>query len=267
MQTPEYIMKTNATLRNSVLALLGAALPLTVFAQLPADPDAIDSDNWQFRVTPYAWGAGLDGTVGKFGRRAEIDKSFGDVMHDLDFGVMVGFEARRGRVGLLADFMHVRVSESDRFSPPGLPFQVKGSVTARTTTGLLAANYRVAAEDWGYVDVLGGARYWSLSTDVKLGAPLNLRGRDSESWTDPVVGVRGLYHLGPRTYAMGWAMAGGFGVGSRSSSDLMAALGYKLNDQAALLFAYRRLAVNYRDSGFVFDTTLHGPAIGLDYRF
>lgn len=259
-------MKPTPIFRNAAIVLLGATLPLTAAAQLRVNPDAIDGDRWHYRITPYAWGAGLDGTVGKFGRRAEIDKSFGDVLHDLDFGAMVGFEARRGRVGLLADFMHIRVSESDRVATP-LGFSVKAKVKARTTTLLLAAKYRVVADDWGYFDVLGGARHWSLRTDVKLGAPLNLGGRDSESWTDPVVGVRGLYHLGPRTYAMGWGMAGGFGVGSRSSSDLMAALGYKLNDQAALLFAYRRLAVNYRDSGFVYDTTLHGPAIGLDYRF
>lgn len=258
-------MKPTSTLRNAVIILLGAVLPVTATAQLQVNPDTFHSNQWQYRITPYAWGAGLDGSVGKFGRRAEIDNSFSDVLRDLDFGAMVAFEARRGRVGLHADFMHIRLSESDRL-PPQLG-SGKVNVTARTTTGLLAASYRVAAKDWGYVDLLGGVRYWSLRTEVKLGAPIKLGGRDNESWADPIVGVRGLYHLSARTFALGWAMAGGFGVGSRSSSDLMAGLGYKLNDQAALLFAYRRLAVDYRDSGFIFDTTLHGPAIGLDYRF
>lgn len=34
-----------------------------------------------------------------------------------------------------------------------------------------------------------------------------------------------------------------------------------------MLLAYRRLAVDYRDGGFVFDVVQQGPAIGLDYRF
>ncbi|MGL1833938.1 hypothetical protein ACKVEX_10050 [Rhodocyclaceae bacterium SMB388] len=259
-------MNPTRSFRDVAIFIVAVTLPLSAAAQLRVDPDAIDNDRWHYRITPYAWGAGLDGTVGKFDRRAEIDKSFSDILHDLDFGAMVGFEARRGRVGLLAELMYVRVSESDRVPTP-FGFSVKVNVTARTTTGLLAATYRVAVDDWGYVDVLGGARHWSLRTDVRLGGPLNLRGRNTESWTNPVIGVRGLHHLGPRTYALGWAMAGGFGVGSRSSSDLMAGLGYQLNEQAALLFAYRRLAVDYRNSGFVFDTTLQGPVIGLDYRF
>lgn len=87
---------------------------------------------------------------------------------------MLAFDTRCGRIGLLTDFMHVRVSEADRAQTP-----------------------------------IGRARHGSLRTDVSLGAPLNVGGRDTESWADPVLGAKGLYHLGPRCYAMGWAMAGG----------------------------------------------------------
>ena len=261
-------MKRNAPLLTAAVALavVAAALPAAASAQMRVDHDAIDDTQWRYRLTPYAWGAGLDGTVGKFGRRATIDKSFGDVLESLDAGAMLGFEARRGRIGLLADFMHVRLSEADSVPTP-IGIAVDARVKARTTTALLAAQYRSAAADWGYVDLIGGVRHWSLRTDVRLGAPLSVGGSDTESWTDPIVGVKGLYHLGPRSYVMGWAMAGGFGAGSRFSSDLMGAFGYKLNDQSALLFAWRRLAVDYRESGFVFDSTLQGPALGLDYRF
>lgn len=259
-------MKAATPLLATAIAVAAAALPLTASAQLRVDYDSIDDTQWRYRLTPYAWGAGLDGTVGKFGRRATIEKSFGEVLEGLDAGAMLGFEARRGRIGLLADFMHVRVSEADRVPTP-IGIAVDAHVKARSTTALLAAQYRSAAADWGYVDLIGGARHWSLHTDVRLGAPLDVGGSDTESWTDPVIGVKGLYRLGPRSYAMGWAMVGGFGARSRFSSDLMGALGYTLNDQAALLLGWRRLAVDYRESGFVFDSALQGPALGLDYRF
>lgn len=260
-------MRPNLLARSVRAAFLAIALPLTAAAQSPA-PAPAEAARWQYRLTPYLWGAGLDGTVGKFGRRAHVDKGFSDILDELELGGMLGLEARRGRYGLLGDLLHVRLGESGTMvAPPGLP--VAASARTRTTTALLAAQYRVAGEDedWGYVDALGGVRYWSLRAEVGLGAPINVGAKDSEQWTDPVVGLKALYHLGPRSYAMGWGILGGFGVGSRSSSDLMAGLGYKLNDELALLLAYRRLAVDYRDGGFVFDVVQQGPALGLDYRF
>lgn len=260
-------MRLNFLARTALATVFTLALSSTVAAQSSApDPATTDPGHWQYRLTPYLWGAGLDGTVGKFGQRAQVDKGFGDILDELELGGMVGFEARRGRLGVLGDVLHVRLGESGTMvAPPGLPVAAKART--RTTTALLAAQYRVAAAEWGYVDVLGGARYWSLRAEVRLGPPVNVGAGDSERWTDPVVGLKGLYHLGPRSYAMGWGMLGGFGVGARSSSDLMAALGYKLNDELAVLLAYRRLAVDYRDGGFVFDVAQQGPAIGLDYRF
>lgn len=263
-------MTLKTTLRavaTVILATVATAMSFTTSAQT-SDHDTIDDSQWHYRVTPYAWGAGLDGTVGKFGRRADVDKSFSDVFKDLDAGAMAAFEARRGRLGLLADFMYVSLSESDHVHVmPGLSVDAK--VKVRANTFMFAAQYRAAAEDWGYVDLIGGARHWSLRTnvDVSLGHLFEVDGSDTESWTDPVLGVKGTYHLGPRSYLTGWAIAGGFGAGSRFSSDLMGAFGYKLNNQTALLLGYRHFAVDYKESGFVFDAALHGPALGLDYRF
>lgn len=251
------------TFARAGLALLVAALPAPASAQ---SPERADTGAWQSRLTPYLWGAGLEGTVGALGRRARIDQGFGDILDDLELGGMLGFEARRDRVGLLGDVLHVRLGESGRMvAPPGVP--VSATARTRTTTALLAAQYRVADDERGSVDVLGGLRHWSLHADVRLGPPIGLGERSDERWTDPVVGVKGLYRLGPRSYATGWAMVGGFDVGARSSSDLMLALGYTLNPRTAVLLAYRRLAVDYRDNGLVFDTVQRGPAIGLDYRF
>lgn len=254
-------MRLNALARASLVTALAIVLVPTAAAQsaVPAE-----SGQWHYRLTPYLWGAGLEGTVGKFGQRTHVDKGFGDILDGLELGGMLGFEARRGQLGVLGDVLHVRLGESG--TVPGHP-GVSAKATTRTTTALLAVQYRAAADDRGYVDVLGGARYWSLRADVRLGAPANIGARDSERWTDPVIGLKGLYHLGPRSYAMAWGMLGGFGVGARSSSDLMAALGYKLSDEFAVLLAYRRLAVDYRDGGFTFDVVQQGPALGLDYRF
>jgi hypothetical protein len=53
--------------KKLLLGLLGIAL-LAAFA--PALAKA--GDDWQFAVTPYLWGAGIDGTVSVKGHQADI---------------------------------------------------------------------------------------------------------------------------------------------------------------------------------------------------
>jgi hypothetical protein len=251
---------------GAVLAVVATLMSCTASANNGAGEA---DDEWSYRLTPYLWGAGLDGTVAQFGLPAvRISKDFGEVLEGLDAGLMFGFEARRGRLGLFGDFLHVRLSEGGRVFVPGqsnLFADVR--LRTRTTTGLLAGQYRVMEKPQGYLDALVGVRHWSLATQASIRAPLLLTRRDSANWSDPVLGLKGFYRLGERHYLTGWAMLGGFDVGSRSSTDMMAALGWSLGNRSSLLLGYRHLAVDYRRSGFVFDAAQQGPALGLDYRF
>lgn len=231
-------------------------------AALLSGTAAAQQDAWQFRVTPYLWASGISGKLTHPGLpTVKPSASFGDILESLDMGAMGRVEARRGRVGLVADFLHTRISDAAHV--PGLGLNAR--FRTRTTTALVAGEYRVAENDQGYVDLLGGVRTWSLRSQVRVDALGLSHGRGAR-WTDPTVGVRGLYRLNPRTYLTGWAMVGAAGS-SESSSDLLAGIGYALNDRTALLFAYRHLSIEYRKHGFNFDAALHGPGIGLDYRF
>ncbi|GGC95677.1 hypothetical protein [Halopseudomonas salina] len=261
-------MQKTTVLRGLLGGVLASALSLSATAAVTTEHERIDESQWRYRVTPYLWGAGLEGEVGKFSRRADVSKNFSDVLEGLDAGAMLAFEARRGRYGVLTDLLYVSLSESGRIPTP-VGIEVDAQAKVKAATFMLAGQYRAIDNDHGYMDVVGGARYWGLQTDinVSLGNLFSVDGRDEESWIDPIVGIKGTYHLGERTYFTGWAMIGGFDVGSRFSSDLMGALGYKLTDRSALLLAYRRLAVDYTSSDFAFDAALQGPAMGWDYRF
>lgn len=248
--------------------LLAALTPSFASADVAADEDSRESHEWRYRLTPYVWGAGLEGEVGKFGRRADVSKSFSDVLEGLDAGAMLVFEARRGRYGVFSDLLYVSLSESAKVPTP-LGVDVAAQANVKATTFMFAGQYRATEDERGYVDLIAGARYWGLRTDVNvsLGSVFSVDGSTAERWVDPVVGIKGTYHLGDRTYLTGWAMVGGFDVGSAFSSDLMVALGYKVTEQSALLLAYRRLEVDYTSSDFTFDASLQGPALGWDYRF
>lgn len=250
------------------IGLCLALLSCQALAQSPEVHEAIDEQRWRYRLTPYVWGAGLQGTVGASGRRAEVERSFSEVLDSLDAGAMLAFEARRGRFGLFADLLHVRLSDSARVPTP-LGIDLSGDARVHATTFMLAGQYRLTTRDRGYLDLVGGVRHWALRTEVdaRLGSLLSVSGRDRERWSDPVLGLKGTYHLNKHLYLTGWAMAGGFEVGSQFSTDLMGAVGYRLGRQSTLLLGYRNLQVDYQSSSFTFDATLRGPALGWDYRF
>ncbi|MBE0438713.1 MAG: hypothetical protein IBX57_02930 [Gammaproteobacteria bacterium] len=255
---------------------VGAILALSFTSSVQSHDLGPDHDGWQFRLTPYVWGAGMDGRVAQFGLpTTHISQSFGEVLDNLKLGGMLAVEARKDRFGLLADVLHVRLGESGQAVVPAPPAPIPGiSVKARAsvnlTTALFAGQYRTIDMPQGYLDLIAGVRHWSVNTRITISSQalgVNLSGQESESWNDAMVGAKALYKLDDRFYTLGMAMIGGFGSNVRSSSDIMLGLGYSLNDRAALLLSYRHLAVDYRKSDFVYDTRMHGPGIGLDYRF
>ena len=257
-----------------VTVALFSLLPLVVFVSsvrggdfmVSLDP-ADEPSEWRFRVTPYMWAAGISGDFAQFGLpEVAANKSFSDVLENLDIGVMAAFEGMRGRYGFLADLMHVRLSGSG-VAAAGLPFPVALDVTSTSTTGMLAGQFRWLDSAGGYLDVIGGARMWALSTRIRAGSPVNQSRRDRARWVDPVVGVKGLRSINERFYLTGWIMAGGYVGNAEPFVDLMAGVGYKINDQVALIAAYRQMTVDYRDGAFVYDAVQHGFGLGLDIRF
>ena len=62
---------------------------------------------WTFTVAPYGWLAGLEGDVGARGRTTHIDASIGDILDNMDIGVMGVAEARYERFGVFTDLNYV----------------------------------------------------------------------------------------------------------------------------------------------------------------
>lgn len=185
------------------------------------------------------------------------------------------FEGRRNRFGFFGEFFHIQTSEPASASislPPVATATADGDLRSTLTTALLAGQYRALETDAGSIDLLLGLRYWSLDNRVRVSETIgSLEGgftrEVSGRWGNPVLGAKGLFHLTPNAYVTAWAMGGGVGISSYSSWDLMAAFGYSLSERTALLVGYRYLSLEYSESSFTFDADLHGPGIGLDFRF
>jgi len=247
--------------------VVGVALGLATAAVLAEDESA-----WRYEFTPYAWAAGLDGTIGFSDRRADgikVDQSFSDIMDRLDLGLMGAFEARNGRWAMLLDGVYFRVS--DRGAVSGREEQIELSGDASVTQQLyaLAGAYRVKDDPSQLVDVVGGVRYNSVKWNVKvsLSAPgladLDRRFAKTESWVDPYFGLRLKQALGDRWSLLAYGDIGGFGLGSDLSWQVIGGAGYAFKPNLVGKFGYRHVDNDYDEDGFSYDMASSGFYLGL----
>ena len=164
---------------------------------------------WSFQLTPYPWGAGLKGDVATRPNlpTAEVDASFGDIIENTDFAFMLVGEARYGRWGAVADLAYLSIGADG--TTPGVLFS---GVEADTSTfvGTFGVTYRLIDRVDGWLDLAAGGRVWSVDNDVtfKAGRLPEIRTGVSESWVDPVVGLRGSIDLGSGFVAAAYADVG-----------------------------------------------------------
>jgi hypothetical protein len=235
----------------------------------PAEPPIVAPvpGGWQFAIAPYLWMSGLEGDVGVGGRTAHIEESFGDILSDLDIGFMGVTEVRNNRFGIFSDVAYAKLSATDR-----TPYGILANKISTSSTSLmwtLAAEYRVVAQPGANLDVMAGFRLFSIGNSLAFkGGPLDgFDAEKTETWADPIVGLKGNVDLSARLYLTAWGMVGGFGVSSDNVWDVMAGLGYRFNERWSATLGYRAAGVDYENDGFTYDTIQHGPFTGVVFRF
>lgn len=222
---------------------------------------------WTFTVSGYAWLAGIEGNVGVGGRVAHVDASIGDILSNFDIGVMGLAEARYQRFGLFTDFNYVQLGTSQD-TPLGL-LASSADVTMESLMWTLAAEYRLLDQPDASVDAFAGFRLFSLRNELDFNPPGLIGGTglsDTETWADPIVGLKGRVSLNPQVYLTGWGLIGG-GAASDIVWDLMGGAGYQFTESFSAVVGYRAAGVDYENDGFVYDTVQHGPILGAVYRF
>ncbi len=225
-------------------------------------------DGWSFTVAPYGWAAGIKGTVDTLPRfpKANIDASISDVIENTDFGFMALGEARKGRFGLLTDFIYVKLSAGG--ATPG-PFFSGANIDVENAIGTVAGTYRLVEEEQGWLDLVAGTRVWYVNTDLTL-SPGLLAGRSvshAQAWADGIAGLRGQAKLGKGFFATGTALLGG--ITSEIVVDFFGGVGYAFTQRVSAVAGYRYLKVDYKQGNgdFVYDVQMHGPIVGAIFRF
>jgi opacity protein-like surface antigen len=260
---------SNSHLPLAAIAAVLSTAPLTAgdadaFVSMPATAPTADS-GWEFTFSPYAWAAGLDGTVGIGTVTADIDLSFSDILENLDIGAMGHFEARNGRWALLFDGLWLKLDS--RAATPG-PLYGGARVDVEELRLAAQVSYR-ALEGPTTLDLLAGLSYFSIDSDFAL-LPGTLAGGQigtSEDWIDPIIGFHLRHELSERWFTMLRGEIGGFSVGSDLTWQAMAGVGYQTGDSSAVFLGYRHLDIDYDDNGFVYDTATSGFILGMNFSF
>lgn len=229
---------------------------------------------WEFRITPYGWLTGIDGSTGPQNFTGDIDAGFDDVFDVLEMAAALQFEARTGRWGFMADAFYAELGNSGTL--PG-PLQANINLDFKQFLGELAVLYRVSESTDSFLDLYAGIRYNSIELDLAAtsagtlpdGTPVAIgtsRSRD-KNWADPIVGARGQWNLNDHWYLAAKGDIGGFGVESDFIWNLQASVGYKFNECVSLEVGYRYFDTDYSEGGFVYDIAQSGALIGVNFTF
>ena len=233
---------------------------------------ALAEEDWRFRLSPYVWFAGLKGDVATVPPlpTAPIDISPSDALDDTQASLMVIFDAKKGRHGAYLDLLYTDVESDDELVPQPINLVLRSRT--KSTVFTLAYQYEIYSQAGAVIDLLAGARYSKVDSELRFRGGLGLlAGRsisNDESWVDPVVGVKARAPVGDsRFYVSGGGAVGGFGVGADHFYELSLNVGYQWSDAIGTALGYRMFDVDYEDGGFVYDVRQQGWQLGLTWAF
>ena len=230
-----------------------------------------DTRKPRFFIAPYAWVMGMNATVGTMGYSTKVDSAFTEGLDKVDFAGMLAMEAVwHNKFGIMTNLNLVQLKDQGAYRGVALD----GGTDMFFASAALF--YRVASEPmkrhpsaYANFDIIAGINYWDVGLDLTAEVPGLGRQHVSKSanWVDPIIGARMQFRFDDNWTFVLQAHAGK-GGDTESTWDAAARIGYRIGNNSTLAIGYRAVNVNRReDNGFIFNTTLHGPIIGVVFSF
>jgi len=254
-----------------IAALLFAVLGISpVLAQTDS---SASQDQWQYSGAIYLWGADLGGhTV----RGSEVEVGFSDLVDNLEMAFMGAFSARKNKWSLFSDviYMNLGADKTANLSIPVGPMQipVTTSVSLDVEAWILhfAGGYNLYSEGKSRLDLIGGARYLDLSTDMflelqSLGPGLSRTVSESLTTWDGIVGLTGNASLSER-----WFLPYYIDIGTGQSKltwQATAGIGYRAGRIWDVALVYRHLEWDFDSTLVVDEINFSGPTLGVIFRW
>jgi hypothetical protein len=239
-----------------------------------AQTDSSESqDQWEFSAAIYLWGADISGhTVGG----SEVVVGISDLVDNLEMAFMGAFAARKNNWSLLADVVYLdlgadkTVDLSIPVGPIQIPVTTSASLDLQGLVLQFLGGYSLYSEGSSRLDLIGGARYLDLDTDLflelqSLGPGQSRTISDSLSVWDGVVGLKGNASLGERWY-MPYYVDVGAGQ-SKLTWQAAAGIGFRAGRVVDLALVYRHLEWDFDSTRLIDDINFSGPTLGVIFRW
>jgi hypothetical protein len=238
--------------RTAPLVTLRVAFAMTGLIASSASGQGVD-----WRVTPYLWGAGIEGDIalGPIGR--EVGVEFSDILNVLSGAALMHVEAQSDNHVVFGDLVWLALEPEEEIATIG------GVAEAELDTTIIELGYARDADAFG-LEV--GLRYWDF--DIEIDPALAAGVVRSDSWADVFGGFRNTRELG-----QSWTMTTRANVGA-GGADLTIGLQLDfarvLSGGNAVVAGLKLVDVDYEESSvrgipFVLDTTFFGATVG--FRF
>jgi hypothetical protein len=279
----------NNRTRKRVPALVVSLALAAATLAAPASASDLTAGDWKFRAQIYGWFPTVEGATAfpppaPGGSTANVDAS--NYLDALRFVFMGGLEARKGRLGVITDYIYLDFDaekggrrDLNLTGPLGLidiPVGASADVNLRLRGWAwgLAATYAAIETPRYELQVLGGLRYlkvdttldWRFTGNIAALPPAAVSGAATvkpDVW-DAVVGVRGRARFGDK-----WFAPYHFDVGT-GQSDLTwqaaAGMGYAF-EWGELVATYRHLDYKFGSDTPMRDLSFSGPAVSLGFRW
>ena len=279
-------MKATST-RGLVTAALAFAAALV---GSPAAAQEATAGDWKFRAQIYGWFPTLasESTFSDPNGGGSTSLDAGDYLDALRFVFMGTFEARKGRLGLLTDYIYLDFdaekggSRDLSFSGPlgliTLPADASADVNLRLRGWAwgLAGTYALVEKPGYEMQLVGGVRLLKIDTTLDW----SLRGNvaslpqftrtsaytSKESVWDAIVGAKGALRFGDGNR---WFAPYYVDIGT-GQSDLtwqaMGGVGYAFS-WGEVLGAYRHLDYKFGQDTGLKSISFSGPAIAVGFRW
>lgn len=224
-----------------------------VIAALFASSASAQGLDW--RVTPYLWGAGIDGQIALGPVARDVDVEFSDLVNVLSGAALMHVEAQSDNHIVFGDLVWLALEPEEEIATIG------GVAEAELDTTIIELGYARDSDAFG-LEV--GLRYWDF--DIEIDPALAAGIVRGDSWTDVFGGFRNTRDLGQK-----WKLTTRANLGA-GGADL--SIGFQMDFARelergnAFVAGFKLLDVDYEQDSvrgipFALDTTFFGATVGF----
>jgi hypothetical protein len=205
------------------------------------------AQGWDWSVTPYVWGTGIEGemTLGSLSR--EVGVEFSDILDVLTGTALIHVEAANGEHVLFGDLIYLAVEPEDEIATFG------GVAEAELDSTIIELGY---ARDRDALGFEVGLRYWELDMEIDPALTAGFSGGDS--WADVFGGVRNSRDLGES-----WELTTRANIGA-GGADLT--IGFQM-EFARELERGNAIVAGFKVLDIDYEATVRGNLRALDATF